>query len=72
MKLRFLFVMMILLTSVSQASAQSQGWTDQLYQSGKIYVVTGVLFLILAGILFYLIRLDRKVKQLEKEMEDKA
>lgn len=52
------------------AQAQSNDLTDFFYSSGKIYVVTGCLLLILAGIIFYLIRLDRKIKRLEKDMED--
>lgn len=32
----------------------------------KIYVVVAVLAVILAGFLFYLIRLDRKISRLEK------
>lgn len=34
---------------------------------GKIYVVVAVVVLILSGMLFYLINLDRKITSLEKE-----
>jgi hypothetical protein len=39
---------------------------DRLRQDGKIYVVVAVVLTILAGILFYLVRLDRKITKLEK------
>lgn len=42
-----------------------------LYQSGKIYVVVGVLVIIFAGILAYLVMLDRKVSRIEKEIGNK-
>jgi len=42
-----------------------------LYQSGKIYVVVGVLAIIFIGILAYLIMLDRKVGKLEKDIANK-
>lgn len=40
---------------------------DTMRQNGKIYVVVAVVLTILAGILLYLIRLDRKISKLEKE-----
>lgn len=42
------------------------------YSSGKIYVVTGVITIILTGIFAYLIWMDRKVSRMEKEMKDKS
>jgi len=38
---------------------------------GKIYVVVAVLAVILVGIFVYLYFLDRKVRKLEEELEDK-
>jgi hypothetical protein len=35
--------------------------------NGKIYVVIAVILTIFAGIIIYLIRLDRKMTKLEKE-----
>lgn len=40
---------------------------DGMRQSGKIYVVIAVILTILAGLIFYIIRLDRKISRLEKE-----
>lgn len=39
------------------------------YSSGKIYVVVAVLLIIFAGIIAYLVRLDRKITKLEKKDE---
>jgi hypothetical protein len=40
---------------------------DQLRSDGKIWVVVAVMLALLSGLLFYLIRLDRKVGKLEAE-----
>ena len=40
-----------------------------LYSNGKIYVVVAVLVTILAGLILYLINLDRKISRLEKNKE---
>ena len=39
---------------------------------GKIFVVVVVLAVILAGIFIYLFTIDRKVRKLEKEIEEKS
>ena len=41
---------------------------DGIRSSGKIYVVVGVIFIIFAGISFYLFMIERKVTALEKEI----
>ena len=44
---------------------------DVLRQSGKIYVVVGVLSIIFLGIVVYLVSIDRKLGKLEKELKAK-
>lgn len=44
---------------------------DALRASGKIYVVVLVVTVILTGLIVYLIRLDKKVSKLEKEVNNK-
>ncbi|MBC8152118.1 MAG: CcmD family protein [Bacteroidetes bacterium] len=44
---------------------------DQLRADGKIWVVVLVLAVVFAGIITYLIRLDRQVSKLEKEINEK-
>lgn len=40
---------------------------DAMRQNGKIYVVIAVILTILAGLILYLVRIDRRLSQLEKE-----
>lgn len=42
---------------------------DTLRRDGKIYVVVAVVVTVLAGLLLYLIRLDRKVSKLEQQFK---
>ena len=48
------------------ANAQGIEMADKMKESGKIYVVIAVMLTILAGLVLYLIRLDRKISKLEK------
>ena len=41
---------------------------DTMRSNGKIYVVAAVILTIFTGIIIYLIRLDRKISRLEKEI----
>jgi uncharacterized membrane protein YvlD (DUF360 family) len=47
-------------------NAQEVEMADTMKSNGKIYVVIAVMLTILAGIVLYLIRLDRKISKLEK------
>ena len=63
------------LFTATAALAQTPGaepteMADALRQSGKIYVVVAAVVIIVAGLLFYLISLDRKVSKLEKEIKN--
>ncbi len=40
---------------------------DTMRSNGKIYVVVAVILAIFAGIILYLVRLDRKISRLEKD-----
>lgn len=44
---------------------------DQLRADGKIWVVVLVVAVVFAGIITYLIRLDRQVSKLEKDVNQK-
>lgn len=37
-----------------------------MYSSGRIYVVIAVMLTILAGLVFYLLRIERKLKKMEQ------
>jgi len=62
-----------LFLSISGYSQQNSNveMANDLYLSGKIYVVVTVLSIIFIGIVIYLIALDRKICKLEKEINKK-
>ena len=49
------------------ANAQDIKMADVMKENGKIYVVIAVMLTILAGLVLYLVRLDRKISKLEKK-----
>ena len=53
--------------TVFLAKAQDKGaeMADTMRSNGKIYVVLAVVLTIFAGIVIYLVRLDRKISELE-------
>ncbi len=53
------------------AVADQPEMADALRASGKIYVVVLVIVIIVSGLLLYLVRLDRKVSHLEREVENR-
>jgi hypothetical protein len=59
----------LLLLCSFQFAAFAQGrpveMADGMRSNGKIYVVLAVILTIFAGIIFYLVRLDRKISKLE-------
>jgi hypothetical protein len=65
----FSFVVMLLsIPGFCQApNSGSVEMADGMRQSGKIYVVIAVILTILAGLIFYINRLDRKISRMEKE-----
>jgi len=63
---------MLLLMSSLPTHAQSSNdiaMADAFRAEGKIYVVVAVILLIFAGLVVYMVRIDRKVKKLEKELD---
>jgi uncharacterized membrane protein len=67
---QLLLVMGILLSTSQIASAQTTAnetnLIDSFYSSGKIMVVIAGLGLVLAILVFYLVRLERKLNKIEK------
>ena len=69
-----LCLLQLLLFTATTALAQAPDtdapeMADTLRQSGKIYVVVAAVVIIVGGLLFYLISLDRKVSKLEQEIK---
>jgi preprotein translocase subunit YajC len=71
---RIFFIIIIFLTAFLQISAQQNNtgveMAEGMRRSGKIYVVIAVILTIFAGIIFYLIRLERKLNKLEKQNQN--
>ncbi|NDC78202.1 MAG: CcmD family protein [Chitinophagia bacterium] len=69
----FLAGLACLLTGSTTARAQDNARTvemaDAMRSNGKIYVVVAVMATILAGLLLYLVRIDRRVTRLEKDKD---
>lgn len=68
------FLTLLLLLATLPAWAQERGIAtpvteSPLVQHDKIYVVLGVCLIILAGLLAYLIQLDRKISRLERSQQ---
>ena len=61
--------MALLLLSTASRAQEEIEMADTMRSEGKIYVVIAVVLIILFGLLFYLSRLDKKIRQLEKELK---
>lgn len=66
----FFFASLSLLTFISRAQdslrSEAPHMAEGMRSNGKIYVVVAVLVIILAGLIIYVIQLDRKMTRLEK------
>jgi type II secretory pathway component PulJ len=64
-----IFALFLLLIPAVICSAQNEkaDMADTMRSNGKIYVVVAVMLTILAGLILYVVRIDRKLKKLEKE-----
>jgi hypothetical protein len=68
----FALFLLLFCSSVLYAQTTAGGnieMADRLKADGKIYVVVGVVLIILAGLILYLVRIERKVSKLEKEIK---
>ncbi|UTA69166.1 MULTISPECIES: CcmD family protein [Emticicia] len=66
MKRILALVMMTLLFSTNLFAQQEVEMADKMRADGKIWVVVAVIGLVLAGIITYLVLLDRKISKIEK------
>ncbi len=66
-KVSLISLIFLLVFTVSALAQNSEPeMADALYENGKIYVVVLVLATIFAGIIAFLVRLERKINKLEK------
>ena len=66
---RFALIPALLISTLLQAQNEV-AMADVMRENGKIYVVVAVLAIIFAGIIVYLIRIDRKTSELEKQLDE--
>ena len=60
----------LMLFSLYTLAQDSMPLDDFFYQNQKIYVVVAVLLIIFSLLIIYLIRLDRKITQIEKNQNE--
>jgi hypothetical protein len=63
----FFFILLLSLTTSIGAQPARTPMAELMRSDGRIYVVIAVLLTILAGLVIYLIRLDKRISRLEKE-----
>lgn len=61
---------MILLLAISLPTVFAEGNRDFMRETGKINVVVAVILVIFLGIVWYLVRLERKLTKLEHQTKD--
>ena len=67
-KTRQLLILFVSMISTTLVHAQEKGEFGKFMRSdGRSYVVVAVMLTILAGLILYVARLDRKITKLEKE-----
>jgi hypothetical protein len=67
-KLLFTICLAIVFTAIhAQDKLNEPEMADTFRSNGKIYVVVAVILTIFAGIIIYLVRLDRKMSRIEKQ-----
>lgn len=70
-KFKATFMTLVCLLVVQFANAQTNSNViDSFYESGKIKVVVASVLVLLFVLIFFLIRLERKVSKLEKEIKE--
>ena len=69
-KLLLLILPFIYQNSLAQNKSVTVEMADAMQQNGKIYVVVAVLLIIFAGIIIFLINLDKKISKLEASLEE--
>lgn len=62
---------LLFVTVLANAQADVE-MADGMRSEGKIYVVVAIILIILAGLIVYLVALDRKVKKLENLLAEKS
>jgi protein-S-isoprenylcysteine O-methyltransferase Ste14 len=64
---KIFFVLSLSLVSFFVFAQSKVDMADTMRSNGKIYVVIAIILTIFAGLIFYLIRIDRKISKIEKD-----
>jgi hypothetical protein len=64
---RITFLICCLLTNMVVFAQEKPEMADLMRSNGKIYVVVAVCLTILVGLFLYVMRLDRKIRRMERE-----
>lgn len=67
-----IFFMIVLMAAISLPAAFAEGNRDYMRETGKINVVVAVILVIFLGIVWYLVRLERKLTKIEHLTKDDA
>lgn len=71
-KIKTTFFVLFFLLSTAIVHAQNEtgksAFGETMRSNGRIYVVIAVMLTILAGLIIYLVRLDKKMTRIEKEL----
>lgn len=67
MKQKFFFTCLLMALALISHAQEKTEMADTMRSNGRIYVVVAVVITILAGLILYVARLDRKISRLEKE-----
>mgnify|MGYP000141484738 CR=1 FL=1 len=65
-----LFICLVFISFNLFAQNEDVEMADAFRADGKIYVVIAVIGVVLAGVLFYLFKLDKKITDIEQPVED--
>ncbi|HXC04832.1 MAG TPA: CcmD family protein [Bacteroidia bacterium] len=71
MKKLFTLFLFIFLSVFVSAQNNTPEMADSLRASGKIYVVVCVAAIVMAGLILYLVTIDRKVARMERELKSR-
>ncbi len=69
--IKFIIVILGILALEPVFGQEKVPMADNLRSEGKIYVVVIMILIVLAGLIFYLFLMDRKVKKLEKLVSER-
>jgi len=67
-----IFFTIVLMAAISLPAAFAEGNRDYMRETGKINVVVAVILVIFLGIVWYLVRLERKLTKIEHLTKDDA